>query len=478
MITKVLKLSEIPFDLSLRLDCKAVVMNSTLRSLSKSLTPLLKITISNELQPVEKPTEPFYYHEISTVDKFGIGNPIVIDENNIEIGSEEERLLKKIDRGDIALPTKGDILVPKIRPSNGKFVFIKNKNALYFTTAFLALKSKTLSPEMLYCILKHSSVLRQLSRISRIGKGYPIISGFELTRFVYVPKQVLTINRTLEDSFKKEVGILFQRLNGLRSERDIIDEVFERYVHHQKSKYIKKPEKSFVRNKSQFGASFNIRMSSHFLNPERDAILAELGKLDTTKIIRLSALPITLGISPELNLEESEFFYLGPQAMAGEHLDPDGLSMVSEEYYKRNSNLYQAAIGDVFVRRSGASLGKTMYFDSDLKCIFSDFMMRIRPISPEIGKYISFWLRSTLMLKLIKLTAVIGKGLQNIYPYQIGLLQIPSPNSYEANKIVQSIEEEIEKNNKLRSEVEDCLKRIESRLNEELGFSELSVGDL
>lgn len=462
-----MKLSKLAKDLNLRFDAKAVALFFKSDAINNQLIPLQVIAEVREIAPCDKPTEPFAYHEISSVSEFGTGEPYWIDETNIEQGSEEERILAKVNKGDIAMPQQGSILIPKVRPHLGKFVLVKDRNEVFYTNAFFEACPRGISIQLLYCILKHPLTLKQISRISTIGKGYPTISPFDLTRFVKVPSILLAVGPEVDRAICCELDRLLELIPGLRKEREIIDAVFEELITYEEPE----AKKSFICSRSKMDGSFNLRMSAHFVHPPFVDLLEHLWHLNTVKIKRLCALPISLGVSPELYLNESEYYYLGPQAMSGEKLNTEKLGMISREYYKAMEPRFGVQVGDVFLRRSGASLGKVLYFDSDLPCIFSDFMMRIRFHNSIIAKYAAYWMRSTLFQQLTKTIAVIGKGLQNIYPHQVELMPIPNPEKYDFKEIVASVEKEITKNDQIQSKVQEKMTNLEKRLSQDLNFA-------
>lgn len=468
-----MKLTELARDLNIRFDLKAIRLFSTSDRSLDDTVPLQAIAKVRELTPCQKPEERFRYHEISSIDEFGLGEPFLIEEENVEQGSEEERILQKVNKGDIVLPLPGTILIPKVRPNLGKFVLTRENDNTYYTSAFLEATPKTISAELLYCILKHPNVLKQIFDISRIGKGYPTISAFDLTRFVRVPKRLLNVQQQLDLKIGEEVDRLFSTLSNLRKEREIIDNAFQDYFPELKeiAKHFNANHFSYLR--SDMGLSFDIRMSAHFVRPALKHTLSNIMYKDTVKIIRLCSIPISLGVSPELFLEESDYYYLGPQAMMTERFEPSKLSMISEEFYNIKEPLFGTKYGDVFLRRSGASLGKVLYYDGNLLCIFSDFMMRLRFRDPLIAKYAAHWMRCAAFQRLVGIMAVIGKGLRNIYPYQVGVMPIPYPDKKIISEIVDAIDNEIELNDRVQVEIRKKIMSLQEFLSSELSFGTL-----
>jgi hypothetical protein len=467
-----MRLAQVVRHLSVRLDAKAVELFSKLSAIFDSTLPLGTIAEVRDLAPCEKPAEPFAYHEISSVDDYGMGEPYWIDEGNIEPGSEEERILTKINRGDIATPRTGTVLIPKVRPHLGKFVLVRKADDTYYTTAFLEARPKGVSAELLYCVLKHPAVLGQIYCISSIGKGYPTVSPFDLTRLARVPPSLLAIEPEMENAVRQQVRDLFNGLLKIRKEREFIDAVFEDRLGF-KEQELPPATPWFKLPLSGMGMSFDLRMSAHFVQPASAAAMQRVRQSDDVKIARLCALPISLGVSPELYLGESGYYYLGPQAMATERLNLEKLDAITDQFYKTMEPLFGVQRGDVFLRRSGASLGKVLHLDTDLPCIFSDFMMRIRFRDPGVGKYAAYWMRSTTFQKLIKTLAVVGKGLQNIYPYQVALMPIPSPQKHNFEEIVKEVDQEVSRNDRVKAEARHKVVALKERLSQDLGFAVL-----
>jgi hypothetical protein len=467
-----MRLQSLARDLSLRFDAKAVHLLSRTDDAAECSIPLLEVADLREPESRTMPTDPFSYHEISTVDQFGLGDPYIINEADIERGSDEERIKVKAEKGDISLPQPGTILVPRVRPALGKFVLVGNGNQTYYTTAFLEAHPKGITPELLYCVLKHPIVLSQLDRLARIGKGYPTISAFELGRFVRVPAALLQVPSALQANVGGELNEAFVRLTNVRRERQLIDAVMIQHLNPAVNLTV--PSKAFSRSSAAIGASFELRMSAHYLQPAATQLTSDLRESDTVKIASLCAIPISLGISPELGVQDSEYYYLGPQAMASERLDPDKLLFVSQEYFDTNAQLYRVQQGDIFLRRSGASLGKIMYFDSEIPCIFSDFMMRIRFRDRIMAEFAAYWMRSSLFQALLRVTAVVGKGLQNIYPSQVELMPVPDPETHDIRTIVNAVQAARSSNDLLRMQATHIIASLQEQLSNDLGFADLA----
>ncbi len=466
-----MKLTEVTRDTTLRFDAKAVALTWLRQKLSNRAVPLEAIADARDLVRSQKPDEAFFYHEISSVDRFGVGEPYWIDEDYIEEGSEEERILSKVENGDIGKPTPESILVPKVRPYLGKFVLVDSDN-VYYTRAFLEVRPKGISPQLLYSVLKHPVVLEQIYRACTIGKGYPTLSSFNLTRLVLVPVTLLSPPRELIRSAEEGISSMVDLLAKRRSERDIINSAIEQALGIESDSVAWTTSERFSLTRSELHRSVDVRFAAHFVRPATQRLVDKLSKLQTSKIIQLCRAPISLGTSPEPFVEDSEYFYLGSRAMTAERLDPDKLDFISEEFYRNNCGMYDVEFGDVFLRRSGASLGKVLYFDAETPCIYSDFMMRIRFHDPLVAKYAAYWMRSTFFQHLLHGIKVVGKGLQNVYPYQVAMLPIPRPDRYAFREIVDAIDKNIAENDRLKSGANERLSEVHKLLSDstELSF--------
>lgn len=380
--------------------------------------------------------------------------------------------MKKVEKGDIGMGKPGTILVPKVRPYLGKFVLVTNSET-YYTRAFLELHPKGVRPETLYACLKHPLVLEQIYRVCTIGKGYPTITSFDLTRLVYVPAVLLAPNVNQLGVVDDKVEQVFNDLSKLSSERSLIDQIINRIFDPNGEGFCTTPIKTYGWRHSQIGLSCDIRLSPHFLNPGSIELLSKIKRLKYVPLSKLCSAPIILGISPDTFVSTSDFYYLGSQAMSTERLDRDKLNPISKEFYERNKRIYGVRRGDVFLRRSGASLGKILYYDSDTPCVFSDFMMRLRPLDPVMGKYLAYWMKTTIFQSLVHRHKILGKGLQNIYPYLVGNLPVPCPSNYNYKRIVDDIEMLLMGNEKVKRSAMVKIGQVQTYLDNEMGFAGL-----
>jgi type I restriction enzyme M protein len=146
------------------------------------------------------------YAEIGSCNEYGDVTPFDFSDKDLDI-NEKERLLKKIQEGDIQKPDQGHLLIPTVRPNLKKFVYIdEDKSDIYFTKAFLCLKPKTNQlSSLLLAFLLRTVLFDTLVGLCREGKGYPTIKKDDL-KFFYIDKEVIeklikTHNKLLENIY-------------------------------------------------------------------------------------------------------------------------------------------------------------------------------------------------------------------------------------------------------------------------------------
>lgn len=117
------------------------------------------------------------YCEIGDVSSDDNASPKWVDVAATDGDDDNARLAKKIARGDIIKPRRGDILIAKVRVNLGKIVSVKNDDA-YFTEAFITARPKK-AGDMYYALLRWH-FLPMMTAYSRWGVAYPTINEDDL----------------------------------------------------------------------------------------------------------------------------------------------------------------------------------------------------------------------------------------------------------------------------------------------------------
>ena len=171
----------------------------------------------------------FLYSEIGNTDSHGYVYPNVVNLENENYLTNS--LVKKISEGDIQKVSVNSILIPKVRPNLGKFIFVDNKySKIFFTKAFIQIKPKY--HDIVFFYLLKNKLNENLLSVSRIGKGYPTVNEKDL-RLIKFEKKI--IDRFLNNSdLEKQIIKLHeesQKLENKKREKPvniIIDEVFSK----------------------------------------------------------------------------------------------------------------------------------------------------------------------------------------------------------------------------------------------------------
>lgn len=117
------------------------------------------------------------YCEIGDVSSDDNASPKWVDVAATDGDDDNARLAKKIARGDIIKPRRGDILIAKVRVNLGKIVSVKSDD-VHFTEAFITVRPKK-ADDMHYALLRWH-FLPMMTAYSRWGVAYPTINEDDL----------------------------------------------------------------------------------------------------------------------------------------------------------------------------------------------------------------------------------------------------------------------------------------------------------
>ena len=107
------------------------------------------------------------------------------------------------------------------------------------------------------------------------------------------------------------------------------------------------------------------------------------------------------------------------------------------------SKRYVLKKGDVLVARTGATFGKTLYFDEEFKAIFAGYLIRLNFSTEKINSKF-FWIFSqSEIYREQKYKLVQGGGQPQFNANTIKHIKIPLPPIIIQNKIISTIEKEL-----------------------------------
>lgn len=226
----------------------------------------------------------------------------------------------------------------------------------------------------------------------------------------------------------------------------------------QKEKYNTLTLSNFANNK-------DMRNSCKFHCKSAQYAYNELKSRFCTKIKDFISEPIVLGasISPSDYDENGECKYLSMATVKNWYYNQEDALAVSEEYRKANVDK-SVRKNDIIITRSGVAIGKIALIQNDVDAIFADFTMRIR-LKRYNQLFAYYYFRSEFFQELIHTQK---KGLQNknIFPIQIQEFPIPDINLDEQQKIVEEIQEKINKQNIIRKKITELRNKIDEIIYE------------
>ncbi len=139
-------------------------------------------------------------------------------------------------------------------------------------------------------------------------------------------------------------------------------------------------------------------------------------------------------------------------------IDEKGLLNSQEKkYINQNSEnqKYLLKIGDLLVARTGATYGKTLFFDSDEQSIFASYLIRLKPDKEKIlNKFYWVFTRTEEYWKQAR-ALVTGGGQPQFNSNVIREIQVPLPPISIQKEIIKEVEEQ-------QKGVEACRRLIES----------------
>ncbi len=410
----------------------------------------------------------FLYAEIGNVDKTGSVEPVNLSFDNRNI--EDDNYYKKIEKGDIILPQKGDILLSSIRPYLNKNVLIEDENVnIYFTKAFIQIRPKIKSRVLYYSL--RTVFFNKLISASRQGKGYPTLKENDL-KTIYFSEKIL--ENLVKNQFKLEKKILeiekgISKLKQkIKKPESVINEVLARELEIDLNKFEQfKRVKNISLDFNNIANNIDLRYSYKFHNKANLYITNLLEKQTDKKIKDYISEPIVLGkgISPKEYDKNGDYFYVAMSSIKTWAFEEEGCKKTNDEYAK--NNLHKSIKkGDIIMARSGeGTIGKVALITDDTKGIFADFTMRIRlkNFDTQLAYY---YFRSEYFQYLVYSHK---KGLgnnTNIFPSQIKEFPMPDWDTKKQKRITKTIKTQLDKQENYKNLILNKQKEISQMIEE------------
>lgn len=400
--------------------------------------------------------ETFYYAEIGDVTK--MGDVVAKELSFYERNEENENYFKKIERGDIIKPQKGDILISKIRPYLNKNILIGDED-IYYTKAFIHIRPK-INAEIFYFAIR-TIFFEQLNAVSRQGKGYPTLKEDDI-KTIRFPKNIIDVFIKQEQSILLKINVLKTEIQNLKNSKlkslDIINKVFGEILGFDWGEFERlKIQKKYTSNLVVFANNVDCRMGLRFHNKAGEYLYDFLASKTNKKLKDFISEPIVLGksVSPSDYDDDGEYFYIAMSNIKRYAFDEEDCKKVSEEYAQ--SNLKKTVKkGDILLARSGeGTIGKVALIeDEEINAIFADFTQRIR-LKNYNNLFAYYFFRSDFFQYLVY-THKKGLGNNtNIFPSQIQEFPMLDWNETKQTQIVEKIKTQIDSQNTIDKQIEE-----------------------
>ena len=398
----------------------------------------------------------FQYVEIGNVTKLGNINPVNLSfDNRNEIN---EDYFKKIEKGDIIKPKKGDILLSKIRPYLNKNILIRDEDC-YFTKAMIQIRPK-INSTLFYYILR-TSFFKLINAVSRQGKGYPTLKEEDL-KSIKFPKIVIDALILNELKILKQIEPIEKEIEDLKAQKKepltIINDVFSKELKFDWDRFnsIKK-EKIFTSNLLEFSNNKDTRFSYKFHNRENKYLYKFLESKTIKKIKDFIDEPIVLGksITPSLYDEDGEHYYIAMSNIKNYRFESQGCNKVGIKYFTDNKNK-SIQLNDILLARSGeGTIGKVAIIeDKEVEGIFADFTMRIR-LTNYNQLFAYYYFRSDFFQYLVY-THKKGLGNNtNIFPSQLQEFPLLDFDLNHQERLVSKIKTQIDSQKDIDEQIKD-----------------------
>ncbi|MDA8337742.1 MAG: hypothetical protein M0Z70_00390 [Nitrospiraceae bacterium] len=406
------------------------------------------------------------YCEITDISKFGDITPYSINPDNIEAGSEEHRILKKIEKGDIIRAKEGNILISSVRPYLKKFVYInREKEQILFTKALIMLNPKV-NNKFFYYLLRIDEFANQITSISRTGKSYPTVERRDILRFLQAPVSLFQKRHEfLNKQIAKYENKISQKSEKKKPLQEIINQVFaEEFGFNIKSLQKQSDRTAYKKDLTNVEKSFELRNSYKFHNPAYDEIERVLRKIGYRRLKTILAADIRLGTGISTNDyddENGEAYYISMATIKNRIFDSEAARKVSMDFWEAKKKHFYVQKDDIIMARSGeGTIGKAAILAEDYNAVFCDFTMRIR-VQGYNPYFAYYYFNSDLFQGLVEREK---KGLgnnTNIFPSQIKEFPIPDIDLKRQNRIVEKIKKEIDGQELINLEIEEKRKEIE-----------------
>lgn len=417
----------------------------------------------------------FFYCEIGNVTKQGDVEPIKL--NFLERNEFVENYFKKIEKGDIQKPKKGNILLAKVRPNLKKFILIDDENKNFFyTTAFIILKPKKLNKILYYSL--RTIFYKNLISISRQGKGYPTLKEEDLFYLKFnknfiqkLEQKKIEIISQIEPIEKKIKELKKQ----MKQPHEIINKVFARKFGFDENLYKEfgkgmtagtqicedKKLRFFEVEFKDFSMSKILRFSTRFHNTPTKKLMHIIDKIKTLKVKDIID-SFEKGVQPDYD-SNGKIPVIKITNLKNGYIDFNETENVKIEYFKKLDNKKKLKENDVILCATGKiSIGKIDIFKEKIKAIttIDNYILRIN-LNKYNPLFFTYFFRSILGVYQIERDYTGTTNQIHLYWNEISDFLIPDIPLKEQERIVNEIKKELDKQEEMKKEIENLRNKID-----------------
>jgi len=445
---------------------------------TKKVRPFLDFFKPAEKKCAKYDLDKIKYVEIGSVTTESEVNPFDLSNKEVDL-TEKERLIKKIENGDIFKPEKGGILITSVRPNLKKFIPITDSEQdLYFTKAFIYLQPKQdLIDSRLLKYLLRTVLFKRLVGLCREGKGYPTLKEDDIDFFFIDNELIKKIEQNRENLLRKidkNERAISRIKPKIESLQDIIDDVFEKFGYSTKPR-LKRDEEYILRNRFSSLSKTNWLSTRtylcRFIEDELPLFLKENLRGQYIPFSRYVKKIKSGEYIPKkyYSLEETNFVYLRVNNISSNELNLEEPIYLTDPIGEKYRNI---AINenDLILTRSG-TVGKSIIFtkqlDDERIYIPSHHLAVIQFNNLEDALFLKYYIQSSFGSDFFWAFST-GKSQKEITNWSIRKLPIPNIDNRTREKIVSEIHQQEEKNNQYKEQIKKLREEIDNLIYQRL----------
>ncbi len=439
-----------------------------------SFNDLFEFQKNNKVD-IDNLDDDFFYSEIGNVSKEGDVNPIKL--NFTERNEEEENYYKKIEKGDIIQVVENDILLSKVRPNLKKYILVDNENEKYFyTAAFIHLKPKKLNKILYYSL--RTIFYDSLIAISRQGKGYPTLKEDD---FLYLKfdKNIIDKFTKKQDQIVAQIEPIEKKIKELKAQikepQEIINKVFAREFGFDKNLFNEfgkgmtagtqiaqnRTLRVFETDFGELSRSGIVRFSTRFHNPPTKKLMDFLDSIETVQVKNILLESIHRGASPSYD-SNGEIPVVKTGHLKNGYIEISQDEFVDTDFYKKSIRS-QVKQGDILIASTGKiSLGKIDLLEEEQNLVADGHVSIVRIDDKKYSRqFFTYYFRSVLGYFQIERDFTGATNQIELYANEISNFQIPNIHLTEQQKIVDEIKAELDKQEEIKSKIENERNKID-----------------